>query len=149
MHLIKKSIELKKDVIEKDESESGLRQKLNFGHTVGHALENYYDYKKKHGFCVSLGIVAESNISVISGSLQEEDQSRIISLLEKLGLPTKIENKVEISKLISLMKVDKKSKFQKPHFVMIDEIGNVKSEGEKYSFGISEAIIIKAIEDSK
>jgi 3-dehydroquinate synthase len=148
-HIISRSIELKKDVIEKDEAEAGLRQKLNFGHTVGHALENHYDYKKKHGLCVSLGMAAESKISVLSGLLQEEEQSRIISLLEAFGLPTKIENKVENSKIVSLMKIDKKSRVQKPHFVMINGIGQVKSENGKYSFEVSEEIIINSIEKSK
>ena len=87
--IIKRSIELKKDIVEKDEKESGLRQVLNFGHTFGHAFESYSNYKIKHGFCVSLGIVVESKISVLSGNLKQEEENRIISLLKKFNFTTK------------------------------------------------------------
>src|SRR3989338_8857869 len=61
--IIKRSIELKKQVVEKDEKEHGLRQILNFGHTVGHALESCNNYQMKHGHCVSIGMAVESKIS--------------------------------------------------------------------------------------
>ncbi|MAE43219.1 3-dehydroquinate synthase [Candidatus Woesearchaeota archaeon] len=148
LKIIKRSIELKKEVVEKDETESGLRQTLNFGHTIGHALEAHFNYKIKHGFCVSIGIAAELKISALCGILQADEQ-RIVSLLDKLKLPTKINKDINADKLIGYMVSDKKTLNEKPHFVLIKDIGTIKSEGKNYSFEVDGGIINKAIEMCK
>src|SRR3989338_6670588 len=77
IHIIKRAIELKKNIVEKDEKESGLRQTLNFGHTFGHAFENYHNYKKKHGHCISIGLAIESKIANLIGKLGNDEVKRI------------------------------------------------------------------------
>jgi len=149
LHLVKRSIELKKGVVEKDEKESGLRQILNLGHTIGHALEVNSEFKEKHGFCVSKGIIVELRISESLGELQKDNLDKIIKLINDLKLPSKIDKNIQEDKLIGLMVVDKKSKQQKPYFVIVKEIGKVKSENNKYSFSIEESAIKKSIELSK
>lgn len=152
--MIKRGIELKKNVVEKDAEEHGLRQVLNFGHTFGHALESYHEYKIKHGNCVSLGIAAEAKIAFLSGELKKENFDRIISLLNSLGLPTQIKQikgeigKININaeKIIEIMKLDKKSKNQKPRFVIINSIGSIKTGNKNFSFEIDDGIIKKSIE---
>tara|TARA_Y100000310_G_scaffold345853_1_gene471432 strand:+ start:14909 stop:16000 length:1092 start_codon:yes stop_codon:yes gene_type:complete len=147
LHIIKRSIDLKKDVVEKDEKESGLRQILNFGHTFGHAFENIMHYKKKHGFCISRGIAVEAKIAVLIGNLKEE--KRIISLLERFNLPNKVEKDIDSDKIIEIMKIDKKTRDQKPRFVILNEIGNVKQENNTFSFEVDEDIIKNSIEQCK
>ena len=149
LNIIKKSIELKKHVVEKDETETGLRQILNFGHTFGHAIENYSEYKIKHGFCVSLGIAVEAKIAVISNNLNQEEEERIISLLDNLNLPTQVKSTINIPKIIKIMKVDKKTRNQKPRFVILKEIGKIKTENNYFSFEIDENTIKKAVEAYK
>ena len=72
VHLIKRCVELKRNVVQKDEKETGLRQILNFGHTIGHAIETESDFDKKHGFCVSLGMAVENKISRLKDLLSEK-----------------------------------------------------------------------------
>lgn len=147
LYIIKKSIELKKDIIEKDEKEAGLRQILNFGHTVGHALEAYYSYKIKHGYCVSQGIVLETKISNLTGNLNKKEEGEIVSLLKKIGLPNNNNNykNIDFDKLIDFMKLDKKARNQKPRFVILKRIGKIKSDKNNFSFEIDEEIIRQAM----
>jgi len=144
VHLIKRCVELKRDVVQKDEKESGLRQILNFGHTIGHAIETESDFEKKHGLCVSLGMVAESKISRLKGLLSEKDEKRIVVLLQKLGLPTKIDD-VNVDSVIQLMKQDKKSIDTVPRFVLLNKIGEVMSKNNMFSFEVEEGLIKKAL----
>lgn len=147
--LIKRSIELKKYVVVKDEKESGLRQILNFGHTFGHAFETYSKYKIKHGYCISLGIAVEARISAQINNLKNKEVTRIFSLLKSFGLPTKLEKQVLTNKIIKLMEIDKKSNKLHPKFVIIQEIGKIKTHNSNFSFTVNQSIIKKSIEASK
>lgn len=113
--IIEWSCRIKKEIVEKDEKETGLRKILNFGHTVGHAIETMSNYKVLHGFAVSVGMSVESLISRNIGILSDEDYMSILKILEDYQLPTnlrdikyKLSDK-DIIKLIDLMKGDKKS----------------------------------------
>lgn len=147
--IIKRSIELKKDIVEKDEKESGLRQTLNLGHTFGHAYETYSNFKVKHGLCVSLGIAVETKIAVLDNALKISERERIISLLKALGLPAEIEKDTGTNEIIKLMEVDKKTKNHKPMFVILNKIGKIKTENSNFSFEVDENLVKKAIEASK
>src|SRR3989338_6744073 len=81
-HILRRSIELKKEIVEKDPEESGLRQILNFGHTFGHALELLSGFRIKHGFAVSGGILIEAEISSLTGNLSIDEKNEIIHLLK-------------------------------------------------------------------
>jgi 3-dehydroquinate synthase len=146
--LIKKSIELKKNVIEQDEKEQGQRQVLNFGHTFGHAYEKYFQYTKKHGYCIGLGQLIESRISNLIGSLPIEDVQRLSNLLVTFGLPINLDKSIDIEKLIELMSMDKKSLGNVPQFVILKGIGMLKN-GNGFSEEIDKEIIRKAIELSR
>jgi len=146
LHIIKRSVELKRNIVEKDEKESGLRQTLNFGHTFGHALENYKKYKTKHGHCISLGLVVEAKISSLIRKLDNKEVERIVSLLKKFNLPVKVEKNIDIDEIIEIMKIDKKARNQKPRFVILEKIGKIRSEKNNFSFEVDEKLIRKAIE---
>ena len=146
IHVIKRAIELKKDVVEKDEKESGLRQILNLGHTFGHALENYHNYKKKHGHCISIGLAIESKIANLIGKLSNNEAKRIEALLNKFNLPVTVEKNVNIDKIMEIMKIDKKARSKKPRFVILEKIGKIKSEKNNFSFEVHESIVRKAVE---
>ena len=142
--IIKSSIELKKEFVEKDAEESNLRQILNFGHTFGHALEAYYDYKIKHGYAVAQGISVESKISELTGNLNSQDRKNIGELLKSFGFELNIKN-LDINKIIEIMISDKKSRNQKPRFVLLEKIGKIKSEGNNFSFEVDDKTIKEAI----
>ena len=149
LHIIKRSIELKKNVVEKDEKEVGLRQVLNFGHTFGHAFEACSDYKSKHGHCISLGIAVESRIAVLNKDLKEKEEKKIISLLVAFGLPVKANSDINTDKIMEIMVSDKKTLGQKPRFVILSRIGKIKTDKINFSFEVNEDIVKKAIEMSK
>src|SRR3989344_7019417 len=146
-HIIKRSIELKKQVFELDSHEMGLRQILNFGHTYGHALEAYHSYRIKHGFAVAQGMIVEARISVMANSLKENDEKKIKNLIESFGFP--MSDLASTSKIMELMKSDKKSKGNKPRFVIVEKIGKVKSEKNNFSYEAEPDIIEKAIEECR
>ena len=147
--IIKRNIKLKLEVIEEDAEEKGLRQILNFGHTFGHALEAYYKYKIKHGYAVSQGMLVESKISAAVNNLSENDEERIRNLINLFGFPLTVNLDVDTSKIIELMESDKKSVSNNPRFVLIDEIGTVKSKDNIFSFEVETEVIKQAIEECK
>jgi 3-dehydroquinate synthase len=118
--VIETSIKIKVAVVEKDEKETGERRLLNFGHTIGHAIELHTGIK--HGLAVAQGMQIASNLSVEEGLLTFADSERITNLLKKLGL---INGKVEINdSIIELIKRDKKREKKVIHFVFLNGIGN-------------------------
>jgi len=124
LHIIKRSIELKKEIVEKDETEKNLRMLLNFGHTIGHGIEAASDFSISHGFAVSIGMVIESKISVKLGILPEAEEKRLQGLLTSLGLPVKLPENIQAAKIINKIKADKKNIDKDIRMVVIDNIGS-------------------------
>ena len=84
-HIVKRGCEIKADVVERDEKESNLRKILNFGHTLGHAVENLSDYTISHGQAISIGMVWEGALACAMGTWKEEELKRLTTLLSKGG----------------------------------------------------------------
>lgn len=147
--IIKRNIELKKEIVEEDVEEKGLRQILNFGHTFGHALEACNNYRIRHGFAVVQGMIVESRISAIVNNLKADEEKRIIGMLGLFGFPGTISKDIETQKILELIKLDKKSRVNKPRFVLIDKIGKAKSKDSNFSFEAETEVIEKAIEECK
>ena len=130
LHIIDKSLELKSKVVEIDETEQGDRALLNFGHTFGHALETYFSYSEKllHGEAVSLGIVLAARFSNQEGYLSERKLENIDDHLHSMKLPTvttQIHNaKLDILKLLTFMKQDKKVVGDNINLILLKDIGN-------------------------
>src|SRR3989304_6907508 len=109
---------------EKDEREEGDRAVLNFGHTVGHALEAVTGYTRfLHGEAVGVGMVKAAAISMQQGFCDEKDFARVRKLVEKACLPVDIPSDVRMQDLVQCMEVDKKSGGGKIKFVMCAGIG--------------------------
>jgi 3-dehydroquinate synthase len=123
--LIKRNIQIKSRIVAKDERDrTGERALLNFGHTVGHAIERAGNYRKfLHGEAVSLGIVAACAISVKKAGLSEDQRSAIVDLLERFGLPTRLPPKFTRKKILDAVKFDKKFESGKIRFVVTPRIG--------------------------
>ena len=123
--IVYRSCEIKKEVVEKDEKESNLRMILNFGHTIGHAIEQYYNFEKhSHGEAVSIGMIDIVNIGEKLGITKKDEIIRIQKLLERLKLP--ITDDYPIDKITNIMKRDKKSKSDGISFIFLKEIGKVE-----------------------
>ena len=125
--IIVKSIEVKREVVSLDERENNYRRILNFGHTVGHALELDSDYQMLHGFAVSIGMVVEAFFSYKLNLLPAEDLRKIIKVLQSMGLPYQLPKSVNAQKIYQIMLLDKKSLDRKVYCNLINQIGEVNA----------------------
>lgn len=141
--VIAQSVELKAEVVLADEREGGLRRVLNFGHTIGHALEAETKYQYfLHGEAVAWGMIAATNVSKAIGKLDDSSAERINAAILRLGPLPPV--KVKTSNIIKLLLSDKKTRQGSVHFVLPTAIG--KTEIVK---DVPEAVIVKAIEELK
>ena len=125
---IYESCKIKKDVVEKDEKEQGLRKILNFGHTFAHAYEASLGYSKKlnHGEAVILGMQSALNFSLKNSLIPKKDCHSILMHISKANLPSKIKNFFKIrdlNKILSFMAKDKKNNSNKINLVLLKKIG--------------------------
>jgi 3-dehydroquinate synthase len=123
--LIKRNIQIKSRIVAKDERDrTGERALLNFGHTVGHAIERSGNYRKfLHGEAVSFGIVAACAISVKRARLRPDQRATIVDLLARLGLPTRLPRNFPRTKILNAVKFDKKCEGGRIRFVVTSRIG--------------------------
>lgn len=120
--IVARAAKIKAEVVEKDERDFGLRRILNYGHTVGHALESVSGFRVRHGEAVAIGMLAAARISNRLGTLDKKDVTRLGKVIAKAGLPTSLPG-LEIKKLLQAMKHDKKSLQGNVRFVLLKSIG--------------------------
>ncbi len=121
--LVSASCRIKKGVVEIDETEKGLRRILNFGHTVGHAIEAESQYAVPHGEAVAMGMAAAALISERQRYLSAGDQERIVSVIERAGLPVRIPQTLDTERILSHLRMDKKKRDGRIHFVLLRKPG--------------------------
>ena len=117
--LVYDSVIIKSSIVNQDAREKGLRRKLNFGHTFGHAIEK--TLQVRHGEAVSAGMVLASKLSVKRGDLQDPDAARISGLLEKYGLPVRLP--YDGNQVLAAIRMDKKRQGNSIKFVLLRAIG--------------------------
>jgi 3-dehydroquinate synthase len=123
LQLVEQSCRIKKGVVELDERERGLRRILNFGHTIGHAVEAESGYALSHGNAVSIGMIAATRISERMYDLPAEDRQRIENLAAELGLAHRIPAATATDGILQRLQVDKKKRAGVPHFVLLKRLG--------------------------
>ena len=140
--LIQRNIQIKSRIVAKDERDrTGQRALLNFGHTVGHAIERAGNYRKfLHGEAVSLGIVAACAISVKRAGLPADQRAAIVDLLERFGLPTRLPPKFPRKKIFDAIRFDKKFEGGKVRFVVTPRIGSARITNDVTLNDIREAV---------
>ncbi len=126
--LVVDSVDIKSRVVQQDEREAGERRKLNFGHTIGHAIEKLE--QKGHGRAVSMGMVAAARFSREKGYLSTADVDRIINLLQGLNLP--VDSSQQADQVIDAAAMDKKKEGKELFFVFLQSLGQARVEKIKY-----------------
>lgn len=127
-HVIRRSCEIKAEVVSNDEREDGLRAILNFGHTVGHAIETAENYSMRHGEAVAIGMVYASRLSLKAGLCDASVPDRVEKLISSYKLPTglpALKRKPGVTELMDTMQIDKKAEGGKVKFVLPKKIGEV------------------------
>jgi 3-dehydroquinate synthase len=139
--VIAESVRLKAEVVTQDEREGGLRRVLNYGHTIGHALESNSNYRRfLHGEAVAWGMIAANHIAVAAGHLPNIIGERINNAVLKLGpLPSVI---APSRKILGLLQTDKKTSAGVVHFVLPKEIGRIEVVRD-----VPEKVIMQAVDE--
>ncbi len=140
--MIYRSCSYKKEIVDQDERESGIRATLNLGHTFGHAIEKLMKYQGiLHGEAVAIGINMAGYLSCRMGLIDKKDQLYITSLLHLFGLPCEAPVAFDIHAFLNAMRLDKKNTTNKIRFVLFESVGKAMITDD-----IPEAYIIEAIE---
>ncbi len=134
-----RSAQIKAEIVEKDEKDLGLRSILNYGHTIGHAIESASDFKMEHGEAIAIGMLAAGRISSQMGMLDQNELIRLKCVIKKAGLPTEIPG-LQVKRLLQAMKHDKKVWEGKIRFVLPISIGTASITDE-----VSPALIEPAL----
>ena len=124
-YIAENNCQIKYSVVMKDEKESGLREVLNLGHTVGRAIETVSDYRLLHGEALAIGMAAQVQLSARLGYMSEEEAERVIRLYQMANLPTTIPDYIDREALVKKLYTDKKVRDGKLRFVLQQGIGDV------------------------
>jgi 3-dehydroquinate synthase len=123
--MVERSLRYKAMVVSSDERESGLRKILNFGHTLGHALEASTAYGSYlHGEAVAIGMAAAARLSTRHSGLNPEEASRLDQLLEAAGLAIDLPTGWLTGEFVAALRLDKKRRGDKVEFVLLDRLGH-------------------------
>ncbi len=129
INIIRRSCEIKAEVVSKDEREGGLRAILNFGHTIGHAIETITGYKRfLHGEAVAIGMCAAADLAVMIKIFRKDEAARLRALVEMYSLPSRVPEDLNVSEMMNAMEVDKKVNAGKLRFIVPESIGKVRIE---------------------
>ncbi len=147
-YIAQENCRIKYSVVMKDERESGLREILNLGHTVGRAIETVSDYRLLHGEALSIGLVAETALSCYLGHMTQNERDAVIRLLEKANLPVAVPSYINREELVQKLYTDKKVKNGKLRFVIQQGIGKIVEYTEGvFAIPIEEDLARKIIMD--
>jgi len=121
--IVLETARIKAEIVEKDEKETDLRRILNYGHTIGHAIETVSNFELKHGQAVAIGMVAAAKISSRVGVLDEGEVVKLENIIEKAGLPTEMPD-LDKEAVMEAMQHDKKVLQDRIRFVLLRSIGD-------------------------
>jgi 3-dehydroquinate synthase len=124
-----RSIEIKSEVVSEDERESDLRQILNFGHTLGHALESASDFTIPHGSAVALGMILETRLGEAMGVTEGGSSEVLERVVKAMGLPTEIPKDLSPDEVVRFTQVDKKGRKGRPRYVLLTRLGFIDPDG--------------------
>jgi 3-dehydroquinate synthase len=136
---------IKGSVVEADPVEKNQRRMLNYGHTVGHAVEAASGFKLLHGEAVAIGIIAAGLIEIEMGLSKPERLDKIRRIFEKLGMPVKLPPDLAENNLIDLMKHDKKAIDETPRFVLLSDIGRVHCPQGQWAVEVAPNLVKKVL----
>ena len=138
---------IKGHVVEIDPTEQNLRQSLNYGHTIGHAVETTSNFELLHGEAVAIGIIAAGLIEKRLELVKDERLAAISNIFCKLNQPLTIDKRWPKSDIIEALKRDKKAVNQQPRFVLVEQIGKVHSADGRYSHTVSSDIVESVLDE--
>ena len=143
--MVKKCVHLKMKIVSHDPYEAGERRVLNFGHTIGHAIERIEGYKIAHGEAIAIGMIVEGFIAFKMGFLREKEFDKIYQIFKFMGFPLALSKDVTQPKMVEAMQTDKKGHGGSVRMVILRGIGDVAPFKNKYCSNIESAILAEAL----
>jgi 3-dehydroquinate synthase len=146
LRTVKRSVEIKAEVVSQDECERGKRAILNFGHTIGHVIETATEFRMLHGEAVALGMIAEADLGVWLGITSPDVPRVVLEGLQRLGLPTQMQVGRDGLKLRALMKLDKKGREGAVRFALPRDVGDMaRAEDGGWTHTVPEPVIERVL----
>jgi 3-dehydroquinate synthase len=146
MHLVRRSVEIKVSVVRKDERESGVRKILNFGHTIGHAIEMVSAYGVPHGDAVAIGMVAEAILAERLHLAERGLADAIGTVLDAAGLPVRLPENMSAAEVVSATRGDKKSRGGHVEYALPRALGEMAGSESGYAVRAPDSDVLRAIE---
>ena len=138
---------IKAEVVGADPTEKNQRRMLNYGHTIGHAVESVSCFELLHGEAIAIGIIGAGLIEIELGIGNLERSERIKNVLIKLGVPVSIPKELAKEKLVEIIKRDKKAIKKWPKFVLIDSIGRVYCPEGQWAVDVDRDVVEKVLDE--
>lgn len=146
LHLVQRSVEIKVSVVEQDERESGLRKILNFGHTIGHAIEQVTGYGVPHGEAVAIGMVAEATLAERIGLATPGLADAISTVCDAAGLPVRLPAGLDPAEVVVGTRSDKKTRAGVVEYALPTRLGAMAGEDSGYAVAVPEAEVIRTLQ---
>jgi len=144
VEIIERSVEIKASIVSRDEREKGLRKVLNFGHTIGHAIEAATDFATLHGHAVAIGIVAEAHIAERLGIAKSGTARTIQNACHAAGLPTTLPS-ISVDTIIGFTRADKKARAGEVEYALPKRIGFMAGADRGWSFPVDDKVVRDAL----
>jgi 3-dehydroquinate synthase len=142
---VREHIAIKAAVVARDEREGGLRKTLNFGHTIGHAVEALSGYTMLHGECVAVGMVAEARIAASLNVADRSLAATIARLLHAAGLPTSVPRSMSPSAVLEATRHDKKARAGVVEYALPRRLGEMAGGDRGYAIPVPDAAVLEAL----
>jgi 3-dehydroquinate synthase len=146
MRLVKRSVEIKVDVVSRDERESGVRKILNFGHTIAHALEHVTGYGVPHGDAVAIGMIAEATLAERMQIAKPGLADTIATVCDAAGLPVRLPLDVDRAEIVTATRTDKKSRGGVVEYALPSGIGTMSGAENGYGIAVPEADVLRTLQ---
>ena len=138
---------IKAEVVQQDPTEKNMRRILNYGHTIGHAVESASGFDLLHGESVGIGMIAAGKLEKALGMVTDDRLERIERLLTKLGMPTVITSNISKKELIALLGKDKKAIGQWPRFILLESLGEALCKDGQWAHEVSQGMVDKCLDE--
>ncbi len=149
LYISKQNCKIKGEVVEKDPNEKGVRRTLNYGHTIGHAVESLSGYTLTHGEAVSIGMIPAAEIAAEICGFPRKDIERQRKLLKIVGLPTTIPTNMTFEEIIAVTATDKKAKDGQAKYTLPERIGQMANFGGDYATYVKPELVMTALQASR
>jgi 3-dehydroquinate synthase len=139
--LVTRSVEIKADVVRRDEREGGVRKTLNFGHTIGHAIELRSNYELLHGYAVAIGMIYETLIAERVGVAPRKTTERVRGAVRAAGLPDVRPSRLSVESIIAATHADKKARAGAAEYALPERIGAMAGADRGWSMPVSDDLV--------